>query len=90
MIFVALLKRKVPTSETMPRRLEWEYPEGMKVIAEYWLQSADPACITVFEADSVGPMMATSAAWGDFFDITVIPAVTAEEGIAMAKAMAPK
>ena len=87
MLFVALLKRKVPTSETMPRRLEWEYPEGMKVIAEYWLQTIDPAVIIAFEADSIGPIMAATSAWGDFFDITVIPAITAEEGLAMVKAM---
>ena len=43
--------------------------------AEYWLQASDPAVVAIFEADSVAPI------------ITVVPAVTAEEGLQLAQQM---
>ena len=61
-------------------------------MAEYWLQTPDPTGgVAVTESDSVGPIMAVVADWDDVFDITVIPAVTAEERMAIARqAMAKK
>jgi hypothetical protein len=41
----------------------------------------------IVEADSVAPMMAVNAEWGDVFDITTVPAITAEEGLELAKQM---
>ena len=61
-----------------------------RLVAEYWLQSNDPATIVILEADSVQPLMAVRAVWGDVFDITFIPAMTLEEGLAAAQAMAPQ
>ena len=88
MLFVSLLKVKSGTmKERMPRRAGWQYPDGMRMVAEYWLQTSDPAIITVAEADSIAPLMAAVAQWDDFFDITVIPAVTAEEGLQLALQM---
>ena len=54
---------------------------------EYWLQTGDPAVIAIYEADSVAPIMAITAERGDVFDITVVPAVTEEEGLELAKQM---
>jgi len=86
MLFVTLLKSRASTSmERIARRLEWQYPEGVRVVAEYWLQTPDPSVVAVTEADSIGPIMAATAPWEDVFDITVIPAVTAEEGMAIAR-----
>jgi hypothetical protein len=86
MLFVTLLKTRAGTSkERIARRLEWQYPAGMQLVAEYWLQTPDPNVIVVAEADSIASMMAATSAWDDVHDITVIPAVTAEEGMAIAR-----
>jgi len=88
MLFVALLKVRSGTiKERMARRLQWQPPEGMRPVAEYWLQTPDPSVISISEADSVAPIMAALAAWDDVFDITVVPAISAEEGIELAKQM---
>jgi hypothetical protein len=59
----------------------------MKPIAEYWLQSASPDVVSIFEADSSVPILATVAVWGDVFAINVFPAITAEDGLKLAKQM---
>ena len=88
MLFVAVLKPIAGTPEERTvRRAQWQYPEGLKPVAEYWLQANDPHVIAIFEADSVAPIMAVTAQWGDVFDITVIPAITAEEGLQLAQQM---
>jgi len=87
MLFVALLKPMAETPESRTaRRVEWQYPEGIHPVAEYWLQTSDPQVIAIFEADHVGAIMGLTAAWNDVFDITVVPAVTAEEGLQMVQA----
>jgi len=88
MLFVALLKVRSGTiKERIARRVQWQPPEGMRMVAEYWLQSPDPNVITIAQADSIAPIMAAVADWDDFFDITVVPAITAEEGLELAKQM---
>ena len=88
MLFVALMNSKAGTpKERIARRAQWQYPEGMKPIAEYWLQTTNPAVVSIFKADSVAPIMGTLAEWGDVFDISVYPAITAEEGLELAKQM---
>ncbi len=52
---------------------------------EYWLQMPDPTVVAVTEADSIAPIMAVTSTWGDVFDITVITAITAEGGMAIAR-----
>jgi hypothetical protein len=42
----------------------------------------------IVETDSCGPMMAAMAPWDDVFSWTVVPAVTAEQGLELAKHMA--
>ena len=86
MLFVALGKGRAGTvQERTARRLEWQYPEGAHVVAEYWLQTQDPNVITVFEADSIAPIMAATSPWDDVFDFTIVPAVSAEEGMEIAR-----
>ena len=89
MLFVTLCKAsKGGTSkERIARRLEWKYPEGAKLVAEYWLQGCQPSVIVVTEADSVAPVMAALMAWEDVFEMTVAPAISAEEGLKLAKQM---
>ena len=88
MLFVALMKVKAGTEEErMMRRLQWESPEGFKVVAEYWLHTHDPQVVVVFESESFVPIAQMTSAWDDVFDITVIPAITAEDGLEMGKQM---
>lgn len=86
MLFVALLKAKGGTVESrIAHRAGWQYPEGVTHVTEYWLQASDPNVVAVFEADSIAPIMAITTEWGDEFDITVVPAITGEEGAELAK-----
>ncbi len=86
MLFVALGTVRAGTrKERVTRRLQWSYPPGMKVIGEYWLQADDPNIVVISEADDVGPMMAALNDWDDVLSYTVLPAVTAEQGMEMAK-----
>jgi hypothetical protein len=92
MLVVAVCKAKESstTAERITRRAQWSYPEGTNVIAEYWLQSNDPAIptvISVFEADDVSSLMAGLAAWDKDFEMTYVPAVSAEEGLSLAQQM---
>ncbi len=92
MLFVSLFTPK-PThtvAEAMKRRMEWKVPQGIKPIAEYWLQTNSPRLIAIFEADNIAPIMEANGAWSDLFDINVVPAVTAEEGLKLASQMMPK
>jgi hypothetical protein len=88
MLFVALLHAKASTTkERIARRAQWQYPKEMRPVAEYWLQTANPDVVSIFEADAVAPIMGVLAEWSDMFDISVFPAITAEEGLALAKKM---
>lgn len=86
MLFVAICKATATMRERMARRLDYTWPEGMTVLAEYWLQTPDPGVIVVTEADSIEAMMAAVTEWDDVFDISIFPAVTAEDGLRLAKA----
>ena len=89
MLVVALLRVKGGTpKENMARRAQWSYPDGVRMIAEYWLQTNDPTVISVLETENTAPLMQISAEWGDVFDITIVPAVTSEEGLQLAQRMA--
>lgn len=92
MLFVTLLSAKpnlIP-AQSLQRRIEWDYPQGMKPIAEYWLQTNSPHVVGIFEADNIAPIMAMAMPWGDIYDITVVPAITAEDGLKLASQMMPK
>lgn len=92
MLFISILTAKPglapeQSQEGLRRRLQWTPPEGIKILGEYWLQGAPGRVIAISEASSPGPIMMVNAAWGDIFDIEVIPAVTAEEGLKLAEPM---
>ena len=93
MLFVAFLKLRSdapPMAEGVARRAAYQPPTDISMVAEYWLQSNDPATIVILETDSVTSLMAIRAVWGDIFDITFVPAMTLEDGLAAAQAMAPQ
>ncbi len=89
MLFVTLCKQRAGTTkERAARRLQWQHPGGAKVIGEYWLQTTDPAVIVISEAESIAPIMMAMADWDDVFEMTVVPAVTAEQGMDLARQFA--
>ena len=87
MLFVVLLSTRPGTTfqEGLARRLQWEYPEGANVLGEYWLETEAPGVIAVMEAESMEPFWQIRMDWGDMFEIEVFPAVTAEQGLEMAR-----
>ncbi|MBV9453803.1 MAG: DUF3303 family protein [Rubrobacter sp.] len=91
MLFAVVLKVKAGTAkDRVARRAQWQYPEGINVIAEYWLQTNDPSLpnvVSIYEAEEVAPIMASLIEWDDVFDITIVPAITAEEGLKVAEQM---
>ena len=47
------------------RRLGWEYPKRVNVLAEYWLETESPRVVAVImEADSMAPFGAIRMHWG--------------------------
>ena len=88
MLFVALCKAKATSTakERIARRVNWT--PGGQAVAEYWLQTNDPAVITITETDDVGSIMRAMVEWDDVFDITVFPAIAAEQGLQVASEMA--
>jgi hypothetical protein len=68
------------------RRAQWQYPEGLDVLGEYWTSTESPAVVVVFRAEQFAPLMEVGLAWGDVFQITTHPAVSAEEGLTIGAA----
>jgi hypothetical protein len=62
-------------------RAGWKYPSGVEVVAEYWPAAEDPAVVSIFRADDFSALMEITLTWGDIFDITTLPAVSAEDGL---------
>ncbi len=85
MLFVLLLKTRPGSTfqEGGSRRLQWQYPEGLNVLGEYWLETDAPRVVSIVEAENMAPFGAIRMQWGDLFDIDVFPAVTAEQGMEM-------
>lgn len=64
-------------------RAGWKYPSGVDVLAEYWPAAEDPAVVSIFRTDDFSTLMEIEFTWGDLFDVTVFPAVSAEDGLKM-------
>ena len=85
MEFVALLRFRpsVPASDrdaALMRRAAWQYPEGVKLIAEYWPMSGEYQVVTVFAAETIAPIMAIEFEWNDAFGISVYPGPPPRKG----------
>jgi hypothetical protein len=63
------------------RRAAWQYPQGIRPIAEYWPMASSVQVISIFSADSLDKVMELVFEWNDVFDIAVHPAVSAEDGL---------
>ena len=87
MLFVALLKNRAAGTfqEGVARRMQWDYPEGGRVLGEYWLETESPRVVSIMEADSMDAFGQIRMHWNDMFEIEVFPAVTGEQGMEMAR-----
>ena len=86
MDYVMLLRWKQGLSReqrdgALVRRAQWSFPQGVEVVAEYWPAAEDPAVVAIFRTDDFSNIMEVSFTWGDTFDITTFPAISAEEGL---------
>lgn len=67
-------------AETIARRSEYHFPEGSKLIAEYWTPAQSPTVVAIVEAEDAAPLLQNSVAWLDVFDCRVIPVIEWKEG----------
>lgn len=86
MDYVGLLRfRPQATAEerdrALMRRAAWTYPEGIRPIAEYWPTDDEVQVVTIFAAETFAPVMELQFEWNDVFDISISPAVSAEDGL---------
>jgi hypothetical protein len=86
MDYVALLRFRPSVSSAerdaaLARRMTWQYPDGVSVIAEYWPMSADVQVVSIFCTDNVATIMEFEFEWSDVFDIDVSPAVSSDDGL---------
>jgi len=61
--------------------MTWKVPEGTRLIGEYWLTNEYPNVVQIIETDNVQVMLNAISDWDDNFDISINPAITAEEGM---------
>ncbi len=87
MKFIAIWNLKpdvdqVKLAEAMGRRSEWEFPEGVTLLAEYWSPQGDPVVVDVLECEDTGTLIVNTIGWVDVVESTIFPVVTWEEGLA--------
>lgn len=88
MLFAVIMHQHVPNKELIERRLQWDYPEGITVHCEYWLEGTVASAIAIVEAETYAQILELTSAWDDIVDFQIAPAISAEDGRALATAMA--
>ena len=76
-------------NESLTRRAQWQVPEGVNIVAEYWFPTNDPSVVSIVEADDPNALLPISMAWNDVFDIDIFPVTPAEEGLERLRRMGP-
>jgi hypothetical protein len=84
--YVAILRFRPSVSSAerdaaLGRRASWKYPDGIRPIAEYWPLSVEAQVVTIFAAERFEPVMEVVFEWNDVFDVSVTPAISADEGL---------
>ena len=74
-------------NERVTRRAQWQVPEGVNIVAEYWFPTNDPSVVTILEADDPNALLPISMGWDDVFDIDIFPVIPAEEGLELLRQM---
>ncbi len=89
MQYVSLLKaRRGDSKETLMRRASWSYPEGLRLIAEYWMNAGSLMVIAVYEADDLTVVHEITSKWSDIFEITTATAIPVEKAMRFAERLA--
>src|SRR5271169_1183421 len=76
MDYVALLRFR-PASTTaerdaaLARRAGWQYPAGVRLIAEYWPMAADVQVVSIVNTDDAATIFEFVLEWADVFDIDI-------------------
>ncbi|MGO8887645.1 MAG: DUF3303 domain-containing protein [Streptosporangiaceae bacterium] len=88
MDYVALLSFRPAASAAdrdaaLTRRAAWQYPENLRLIAEYWPMASAVQVVSIFAADSFDSVLEFVLEWNDIFDVDVHPAVSAADGLEM-------
>lgn len=62
--------------QAFERRRQFSHPARAQVAAEFWVNAPAglPQVVLAWEADDEGPGDYYEAAWGDLFDIIILPA----------------
>ena len=86
MDYAALLRYRSSATEAerdaaLLRRTTWQYPDEIRLIAEYWPMSSDVQVISIFSTDKVAALLELEFEWGNVFDIDISPAVSVDEGL---------
>jgi hypothetical protein len=94
MDYVALLTLRSAVSSAerdagLSRRASWQYPAGIRLIAEYWPMGAGPNVVSIFSTDNPESIMEIYLEWSDIFDIEVHPALSAEDGLRVGAQVMP-
>lgn len=90
MLFGLVMKGRPGTlHERSVRRVQWQVPEGVNVVAEYWFPTDDPSVVAIVEADAASAITPIRLAWDDLFDTAIFPVTPAEEGLEMLRQMMP-
>ena len=76
-------------NERAARRAQWQPPEGVTIVAEYWFPTDDPSVVSIVQADDPNALVPISMAWDDLFDIEIFPVTPAEEGLELLRQMGP-
>jgi hypothetical protein len=91
MLFVGISNvRPGMIQEATRRRLDWEPPKSVHVVAEYWLPTDHPKVLLFFEAEGANAIFESINEWADLFETQVYPALPATEGLALAREMAAR
>ncbi len=95
MKFIALFSLRenitqAKVAEAVSRRVEFKFPEGIQLLAEYWTPASDPAVIALFEATDTTALMANSVAWLDVFEVNLLPVVDWQEGAKKLSKLLPR
>ncbi|HEY65604.1 MAG TPA: DUF3303 family protein [Caldilineae bacterium] len=68
-------------AEVMRCRGEWKFPEGVRLLAEYWAPQNTPTVIDILEADDATALLVNTVGWIDVMEARIFPVVTWEEGL---------
>ena len=92
-LFGLVMKGRPGTlNERSAGRVQWQIPEGVNIVAEYWFPTDDPSVVATAEMGDVRGAAAGTPirlAWDDIFDTAIFSIVTAEEGLERLREMMP-